>query len=265
MALSDIDGQKFEHSERLSRAGPGLAGVDLADRKYWNGNWQVRWTSDSGDQQLQAIASDFTLRLTLHPAKPFVTNGVDGISRKGPAQNEFSHYISFTRLSSEGTLARGGKTLALNGNSWMDHEYFNDVQDAGLQGWDWFAIQLDNNEELMVYRLRLKSGAMSPYSSGTFVDSRGQSRHLSAADFTLRPGGFWNSYPLSWQLEVPSESIVLNESTRLQNQELAVSTSVSPTYWEGAVEYTGSAHNKPVKGVGYLELTGYKGSLRLGH
>ena len=57
LALSDLDGHKFEHFERLNRAGPGLAGVDLTSRTYWNGNWRVHWTSDIGDQELQAVAS----------------------------------------------------------------------------------------------------------------------------------------------------------------------------------------------------------------
>src|SRR6266566_3573257 len=43
LALSDIDGGEFYHTERLNRAGPGLAGVDFAQRRCWNGNWQARW------------------------------------------------------------------------------------------------------------------------------------------------------------------------------------------------------------------------------
>jgi predicted secreted hydrolase len=46
LALSDIDGGRFFHTERLNRQGPGLAGADLAQARVWNGNWQVRWTGD---------------------------------------------------------------------------------------------------------------------------------------------------------------------------------------------------------------------------
>jgi predicted secreted hydrolase len=263
LALSDMSDQTFEHFERLNRAGPGLAGADLAGRKYWNGNWLVRWTSDLGEQELQAVAADFTLRLKLHPAKPFVIHGVDGVSAKGPAKGQASHYISFTRLTSDGTLVKGGKTIHVSGTSWMDHEFFTEPQDLNLTGWDWFAVQLDNNEELMLYRLRLKSGTVSPYSSGTLVDAAGKPHHLTASDFTLTPGGNWTSpaskatYPLVWHLEIPSENITLTETTSLKPQELYTRNSVSPSYWEGAVDYTGKAHNKPVKGKGYLELTGY--------
>lgn len=259
LALSDIDGQQFKHFERLNRAGPALAGPS------WNGNWHVR------DQELQAVTSDFTLKLKLQPLKPSVINGVDGISRKGPARGEFSHYLSFTRLKSEGTLFRDGKAIALTGLSWMDNEYFNDSDNPTLQGWDWFAIQLDNDEELMLYRLRLKSGEVSPYSSGTFIDAQSQSHHLSANDFRLTRGGDWTSpdskatYPLTWNIEIPSLAINLVEHTRLKQQELYTPNSISPGYWEGAVDYTGTERNKPLKGWGYLEMTGYLEPLRLGH
>jgi predicted secreted hydrolase len=247
LALSDIDGNKFEHFERLNRAGPGLAGADFASRKYWNGNWHVQWTSDNGNQQLQAVASDFKLNLTLEPAKPFVINGVDGVSQKGPGKGQASHYVSFTRLRSEGTLMRDGRAISVSGTSWMDHEFFTEQQDHNLDGWDWFAIQLDNNEELMLYRLRLKSGGVSGYSSGTFVDQRGQPHHLTSEEFKLTPGGRWMSstsratYPLAWNINVPSEGITLTESTKLKQQEL---------YTPGSV---------------YLEMTGYMAPLHLGH
>jgi len=271
LALSDVDGQKFEHFERLNRAGPGLAGADLAGRRYWNGNWQVKWTSDAGAQELQAVGSDFTLKLKLTPEKPFVIHGVDGVSQKGPGKGQGSHYISFTRLGSAGSLVRGGKTVAVTGSSWMDHEFFTERQDPDLNGWDWFAVQLNNDTELMLYRLRLKSGAVSPYSSGTFVDARGQAQHLTAADFRLSPGGDWVSaasgarYPLSWKIDVPGLGIALTEVTRLPAQELYTPHSVSPGYWEGAVDYAGTERGKGVTGVGYLEMTGYLAPLRLGH
>ena len=271
LALSDIDGHKFEHFERLNRPGPGLAGADFAGRRYWNGNWHVQWTSDQGDQQLQAVAGDFKLELQLSPAKPFVINGVNGVSQKGPEAGQASHYISFTRLASRGTLLRNGKATALTGTSWMDHELFTEKQDPNLSGWDWFAIQLDNNQELMLYRLRLKSGAVSPYSSGTFVDAKGQAHHLAAGDFTLKPGGNWKSpsslatYPLEWRLEVPSLGLNLNEKADLKDQELYTRDSVSPGYWEGAVEYDGTEQGTATKGVGYLEMTGYLEPLLLGH
>ncbi len=262
LALTDIDGKTFYHTERLNRAGPGLAGVDIDARKYWNGNWQVYWKNlETSQQQLQAVCDRFTLTLDLAPLKPAVINGENGISQKGPAPGEASHYISFTRLSANGQL--NGKTV--EGLAWMDHEFFTPVPDPTLAGWDWFAIQLDTNEELMLYRLRDKSGAISSYSSGTYVDTKGQARHLSADQLTLTPGRLWHKYPVEWQIKVPSLNLELTEHPTLDDQELASESSPSPSYWEGAVTYAGTIHQKQIKGLGYLEMTGYAQPIRLGH
>jgi predicted secreted hydrolase len=265
LALSDIDGQQFYHFERLNRAGPGLAGA------YWNGNWRVQWKS-STEQELQAVSDSFTLTLNLNTVKPFVIHGEQGISRKGPGEGEASHYISFTRLASQGWLQLDGTTLPLTGLSWMDHEFFTEPLNPTVTGWDWFSIQLENNEEIMLYRLRNKSGAFSPYSSATYVDSRGTAHHLDSSQFSASPSNLWESpkskarYPLSWEISIPSLDLQLSERTELKEQELFTPNSLAPTYWEGAVTYAGRIHSKPVKGAGYLEMTGYgQQPLRFGY
>ncbi len=267
-ALSDIDRGEFYHTERLNRAGPGLAGASLEQQRYWNGNWQVHWNSlTTGDQQLRAVCAELTLNLLMRPEKPFVINGQNGISQKGPLPGEASHYISFTRLGVSGQLEWNHNTFTLGGLAWMDHEFFTEPRDSTLAGWDWFAIQLDNKEELMLYRLRTKSGQASPYSSGTYVDSDGKAHFLSASQFSLSAGVVWQSaasgarYPLVWKISVPSLNLELSEEAALKNQELFSQDRVSPTYWEGAVSYAGRIHSQPVKGVGYLEMTGYAQSL----
>src|SRR4051794_23210137 len=264
LALSDIDGKEFFHTNRLNRAGPGLAGGSFHESRYWNGNWQVRWLDpNTGHQQLQAVCDGLDLKLALRPVKPAIINGINGISRKGPLPDQASHYVTFTRLQSSGTLSWKGKSYALTGSSWMDHEFFTEPKDSGLLGWDWFAIQLDNNQELMLYQIRRRSEEQSPYSSGTFVDSAGRAKHLAASQFSLRAGAVWQSplsderYPVSWHISVPSLNLELDQQTSLRNQELFSKDPVSPTYWEGAVTYKGSLNSRPVSGVGYLEMTGY--------
>jgi predicted secreted hydrolase len=36
-------------------------------------------------------------------------------------------------------------------------------------GWDWYALQLSNGQELMFYRLRRRDGSIDPHSAGTIV------------------------------------------------------------------------------------------------
>ncbi len=271
LALSDIDSHEFYHEQRLNRAGPGLAGASLHDSRYWNGNWQVRWLDvRSGHQRLQAVCDRFRLQLDFTPEKPPVIHGREGVSRKGPLTGEASQYISFTRLEAKGSLQWKNATYALTGLAWMDHEFFTEPEDGTLIGWDWFAVQLDNHEELMLYRIRRKPEVKENFSSGTFVDAKGQAHFLSASDFTLTPGDPWRSsqsghtYPLRWTLSVPCLQLELSETTDLKDQELFSKNSISPGYWEGAVNYGGQRQGRPVSGIGYLEMTGYAGAVKLG-
>jgi predicted secreted hydrolase len=43
----------------------------------------------------------------------------------------------------------------------------------------------------------------------------------------------------------------------MANQELNVST----VYWEGAVQFSGTLGGEPIQGRGYVEMTGYAGSM----
>ncbi|MFL6415010.1 MAG: lipocalin-like domain-containing protein [Bryobacteraceae bacterium] len=269
-ALTDLDGREFFHTKRLNRRGPGLAGAEETHGRYWNGNWQVRWVHErSGVQELQAVAEAATLRLELKPTKPPITHGQNGVSVKGPFPGEASQYISFTRIASSGTLDWKGKRYAVHGSSWMDHEFFSEPSDNQLTGWDWFAVQLDTGQELMLYRLRRKDANSEKFSSGTYVDEKGSSRFLRGSEFALTPLEWWQSaasgerYPVRWRISVPSLQLDLTQQTQLRDQELFSREPVSPTYWEGAVEYAGRMGSRNVSGVGYLEMTGYAESIRL--
>ena len=140
----------------------------------------------------------------------------------------------------------------------MDHEWFTGQLAPDQVGWDWFSIQLENHTELMLFDLRRKDGSLSgqsrdPYSSGTFIDAHGFARHLRYSEFSLQPLSYWHKYPVAWRLRVPALNIDLTSHAIIPDQELRG----SPSYWEGAVDYSGTQ-----KGVGYLEMTGYEGQAR---
>lgn len=254
LALSDIESGKFHHQERVSRAGPGLAGVDPARGVIWNGNWQA------GLARLQAVTEEFTLRLDYSTAKPPVIHGVNGVSPKAAGAGQASHYISFTRLEARGTLDLAGRRFELTGTAWMDHEFFTHQLDGGQTGWDWLSIQLEDSTELMLFQLRRRDGSADPFSAGTYVDASGQARHLAFKDFRLTPtGAKFNSYPVGWRIEVPSLDLALDASTPMVNQELTGKSGFTPTYWEGAMDFAGTRAGKRLRGVGYLEMTGYSG------
>ena len=262
LALSDLDGGKFLHTERANRAGPGIAGVSEVERRVWNGNWRVAWRGD--EQVLQAIDDRFALHFTLQSAKPPVIHGENGVSPKAEGAGRASHYISLTRLNTDGEIDLGGTKFQVAGTAWMDHEFFTHQLEAEQVGWDWLSIQLQDNTELMLFHIRRKDGAIDSFSAGTFVDARGNSVHLRKDEFTLEPAGpAWTNpttgaaYPLRWKISVPKLGIALESSTSLPSQELASPAGLVPAHWEGAVTFTGSKGGLPISSVGYLEMTGY--------
>jgi predicted secreted hydrolase len=253
-ALSDIDGGQFLNTERLNRSGRGLAGVDAQKARIWNGNWSVQWLGDV--QELKAVAERFRVEISMRSAKPPVVHGVNGVSQKAAGAGRASHYVSLTRLITKGAITLDGKRYQVEGLSWMDHEFFSNSMAPDQAGWDWFSLQFNDGSELMLYRLRRKDGSIEPYSSGTYIDAAGKTKKLRLEDFKLEPGRKWTMYPIEWKIRVPSLSLDLAVSTRLPQQELKGMN----TYWEGAVEVTGSR-----TGSGYLEMTGYAAPVRMGN
>jgi predicted secreted hydrolase len=261
LALSDIQGGQFLHTERLNRSGPGIAGADLKQARVWNGNWQAQWTGST--QTLQAVADRFSFELSLKAEKPPVINGRNGVSQKAEGAGKASHYISFTRLAASGEIILDGKRFSVEGASWMDHEFFSHQLQANQRGWDWFSLQLEDRSELMLFRLRRTGGGIDSYSAGTYVDPQGHARHLAVGDFTVTPGKTWTStatggrYPVEWTIEVPSIGFKAAVRTPLVQQEITGSTN----YWEGAIDIDATKLDRRVQGVGYLEMTGYAGPI----
>lgn len=263
LALSDIDGQRFYNEERLNRTGPGLAGVDSQTGLVWNGNWQAHITEREED--LRGIGDKFGLTLKLMPTKPPTIHGANGISQKAEGAGHASQYFSLTRLTTKGSIDIDGKAYQVDGTSWMDHEFFTSSMAANETGWDWLSIQLGDGDELMLYRLRHGDGTIDPYSSGTYIDATGKSLFLSSKDFAMTPAadsaGKWlspatrASYPLHWHVSIPLLKMELDVTSPLKNQELT--GSFGPSYWEGAIDVRGQRNYSPLRGLGYLEMTGY--------
>ena len=261
MTLTDIKGEEFHYFERINRKGIGNAGADSERLMVWNEDWFLK--SEEEKHLLEAVESGTGLKLRLVPMKQLVFHGENGISKKGSGVGNASHYFSYTRMKTSGTILIGGKTYKVLGTSWMDHEYSSNQLNDELSGWDWFSLKLDNQTELMLYQLRLKTGGVDSLSSGTLVSADGMARHLKQHEFIVKPLTQWKSkrsgitYPLGWELELPNLGIKLNLSPDLYDQELYNLRSISASYWEGSVTVDGTISGNPVKGKGYVELVGY--------
>jgi predicted secreted hydrolase len=267
-AVSDLTTGRFRFGERLSRAALGKAGAEAERLHVWIDGWRVEGMEPDGDGQsreqiLEAADGDLAIALSVVPEKPLVIHGTGGISRKGADIGQASHYYSLTSLTTTGRITIGHESFEVTGTSWMDHEFGSADLSPDLVGWDWFSLQLADQTELMLYRLRRADGSADAASSGTFIDREGHGHALSLNDFALEPISFWTSpvsharYPQKWHLAVPSQHLVLELVPRMAEQELRTDRSTQVTYWEGAIKTTGTSGGKPITGFGYMELTGY--------
>ena len=259
-ALTDTAGGQFYAFQRFSRGAVDLAGAQASPYRVWLEDWQVEQTgAGAGAFQLTAKNEDLAIQLQLTDSKGPIAHGDSGYSQKGPEPGNASYYYSQTRLLAEGSLQIGAELFDVSGQGWSDHEYSTSVLSDGQVGWDWFAIQLDDGSEVMLYYIRRADGSVDPYSSGTLIAADGSTQALQREDFTIEALDTWLSphsgaeYPLGWVVSIPEADIYIELSPTLLDQELNLST----IYWEGAVSISGTREGQPVAGVGYVELTGY--------
>jgi predicted secreted hydrolase len=262
-AITEIDEKKFRYAHRKSANGffdePASASETHFHLRL--GDWSLR--ESHGAHILRATASNCVFEADLKPTKPPVLNGKggDGVSFKD--EGEASRYFSYTRMEMEGDLIWNGAAEHFTGSAWMDREFGTWTPTENQKGWDWFSIQLDNNCELMCYQLRNSKGEAAPYSSGTYVNERGEFEHLTREDFSIEPTGEWKSprtkatYPSGWRVKVPKMNLDLVLTPVIEDQELDTRGTTMIIYWEGACEVESKAGEFDIKGRAYVELVGY--------
>jgi predicted secreted hydrolase len=259
-AVTDTAGRRFSAASRLGRDALGLVGAEARPFKVWVENWSAEGVDGEATRvRLRAVEGDVAIDLTLASAKPVVVQGEHGLDQKGEEPGNASYYYSLTRMTATGRVTIGGTAVEVSGLAWMDREWSTSSLGPDLVGWDWTAIQLDDGRELMFYRLRRADGSSSRFSKGSLVEADGSTRRLTVDDLTVEVRETWASprdgtrYPSRWRLAVPSAGLDLDVVPRLADQELDLTV----RYWEGAVVVDGHARDRPVRGVGYVELVGY--------
>ena len=258
-------------AERVSRGALGEAHAATGSMDVALGRWSITEGIDPGTEHYDLFAHDGNIAIdfTEHPLKPLVLEGVGGLSQKSEGVGEASYYYSYPRLATTGKLRIGDKAYTVSGLSWFDHEFSTSSLGQDEVGWDWFCIQLENNEEIMLYAMRDKSGAIDPASEGTWVKADGTSERLAPGSFSIEKTGEWRSprsgavYPAGWHIVVPGHRADLTVSPAMADQELSLTKMGALDYWEGACTIAGRVADANVKGVGYTELTGYAGALKM--
>jgi predicted secreted hydrolase len=242
-AVTDIDNKKFHHLARMAtwdlpRKADGFDyELMLQTAKGGNGHDVLHGEGDgySFDLELEA-----TKRPTLQDGDGYTDYSFGG----------YTYYYSRERMAAAGTLTIGGETLAVTGSGWFDHQY-GDIRVAVNRGWDWFALELDDDREVMLFTVRDEKGPVVV--GATLTDASCETKVLGPNDFEVAAVGGWKSphtgctYPQGWKVRVLDQHLMIQPY--VADQEVWSST---PIYWEGAASIDGDA-----KGRAYVELSGY--------
>lgn len=205
------------------------------------GFWALR--QDGAGYALKAGPID--VRLT--PTRP---NVVHPPGYSGTAEVGRLYYQSNTRMTLEGTIA--GRSV--RGFAWLDHQW-GDQLPGSIALWDWFGLHLSNGVDLMVYRVKDRSGRVVQQ-FGSFVDAAGVARNPSNVRVT--PTRTWTSptgrsYGTAWTLSADEFELQV-EAPREEQELLSRTTFVA--YWEGPMRGRGTWRGEPVTVAGMGEFVG---------
>ena len=251
-ALTDRQRGLFRYEERGSQ-GPQPQPAEGFSLDV--GGWRMQ--GRLGRDRLGAAMTDYSIDLALSTDRPAVLHD-GGLVSFGPAGD--SYYYSRTRMDVAGTVEDHGDRVPVRGLAWCDRQWGNFLVLGG--GWDWFSVQLEDGSDLMLNLIRDAEGTIR-LAYGTYVDRRGEYRHLAADQFDVEPTGRWTSprsgatYPMGWRARLREPLLDLAIRPVLEDQELDVRATTSTIYWEGESEVAGTRDGRPIRGQAYVELTGY--------
>ena len=246
MSVSDIQSEVNHHEFTLGAGSYSEGALDLS----WGG--QDRWyrtATDPSAYSLETYGSECRLDLTLTSAKPPLLVGGDGLL--GWSSDQSTYYYSLTRLEVEGEIEIQGVTSTVTGIGWMDHQW----GDFGTNlCYDWFSVQLDNDTEMIFWQGYQENGTLlTPDITMMLPD---ESTYYSQ-DLTVEKLETWTSpetgreYGIHWRLQETGKDIDLELEARFPEQEV---TGNIITFWEGALEVSGTLEGEAASGVGYAEL-----------
>ncbi|MEO8249547.1 MAG: lipocalin-like domain-containing protein [Burkholderiales bacterium] len=280
-AVTDVKGGKLLHDQRIARVGFGVAEAATGDAAIRLRDWSLL---HAGDRWIAKVsADDFALDLAFEPTQGVLLQGKGGLSRKGPAPENVSHYYSLPQLAVSGSLSVGGRSYVLPeparenvapavvpviapaNAAWLDREWSDSILHPDAVGWDWIGMNLADGGALMAFRIRDRAGNTF-WDGGSYRSASGQVRVFERFDTGWQPLRRWSSaasgavYPVEWRLNTPIGAFTIN--ALVDNQELDSRASTGSIYWEGLCDLLGEGGGKRV-GRGYLEMTGYAAALRL--
>ncbi|MEP6770345.1 MAG: carotenoid 1,2-hydratase [Polaromonas sp.] len=261
-AVTDVQGKKLWHDQRIARDGFGIAAASETDMAIKLRDWSL--TADGTRYTADLSASDFALKLQFEETQDVLLQGNKGLSRKGPEDKQASYYYSQPQLATRGSLQVKGQAFDVTGKAWLDHEWSEEILHPDALGWDWIGMNLLDGSALTAFRLRGKDGN-ALWDGGSFRSPKSGLYTFSRGEVIFKPVRHWKSpltqatYPVEWIVRTPADFYTVRAV--IDNQELDSRQSTGAIYWEGLSELIDS--NGKLVGMGYLEMTGYAQRLKV--
>ena len=165
---------KHYADEKWSRGQGSLAGVDTSPFRVYLDDWQWRSTTDElFPAKLNAHSKQFSYSLTLTSDAPYQKQGEQGYSTKSANGQVASYYYSQPFIEVAGEVTIDGKAHQVSGKGWIDREWSSQFLLDSQQGWDWFALRLNNETSLVVFQLRDSKNGEASYSSAKLMQQNG--------------------------------------------------------------------------------------------
>lgn len=216
--------------------------------------WRV--AGGAGEHAVTIDDKDFSIALVLNDTRPPMLHRAAGSQTPGLldfGEAGISYYYSRPRMTATGKVTLAGKpAVPVKGSIWFDHQW-GDFEGSRL-AWNWFALQLDDGSNLMIYQLYDVAG-MPVMTAGSWLRD-GKVMTLGADALVLHPQGVWQSpssgvrYPAAWRVELPQGEVLI-KPLRVDSEFDALVTTFNH-YWEGPVRVSGA-----LSGSGFLEMSGY--------
>ncbi len=261
-AVTDVQGKKLLHDQRIMREGFDVAHASVVDTKVQIKDWSLQ---RNAKHYKAAIEGDgFQIALQCTPTQTVLLQGEKGLSRKGPEEKQASYYYSQPQLEVQGTIRLGQTDLPVKGTAWLDHEWSQELLHPQAVGWDWIGMNLFDGSAVTAFQLRDKNG-QPLWDGGSFRTKAGQRFRFSKGEVIFSRQRSWKSplsqasYPVEWIVRTPADFYTVKAV--IPNQELDSRASTGAIYWEGLSDLFDS--NGKHVGRGYLEMTGYARPLKI--
>lgn len=251
VAITDVDADTFKFDEHLAFHLPQRTSKRF-DLKAGPGDI-IRAVGDSQIDRLHSEVGGYVLDLELEATKePVLHYGGDAHPYRFGG---YTYYYSRVQMKTRGTITVDGKTYHVKGSSWYDRQY-GELYQAIVKGWQWFAIELADNRQIMLYDILGKSNRAER--AGSITDADGNTRALAGHQFQVEVLGKWTSphtgciYPSGWRVIVEGETFEIQPMVKDQELRARHGFWPGPEYWEGAASVDGAGPGKA-----YVELNGF--------